>query len=239
MRAYDLHVHTTPFGGENSTEDTIDFAKRLGWSGIALCCLWGSEETLKQQNDLINKLKSKDFDIVKGVEIKPENPEELYNIVDRIRKKVELIVVRGGETEINKAALDMREVDMLAHPENQRNDSGIDLVLARAAADNQVLIELNFREILNSSRKTRVHILAHMRQNLRLAEKYGFPVAITSGAYSKWELRAPRELAAFGFNLGMQLEKSIQSFEPARVDLNRQKLDNNWIMPGVKVIENG
>ncbi len=235
MNAYDLHVHASPFGGESSVEDTIDFAKRLGWNGIAFCCFADSIEIIGQQRKIVDNLKTKDFDVVLGAEIKADGVEDLHSAIDRTRRKVEILIVSGGNLDVNRAALETNQVDMLSHPENQRNDSGIDLVMAKLAADNNVSIELNFREVLNSYRKVRVHVLSHMRHNLKLAKKFGFPVTITSGAYSKWELRAPRELAAFGINLGMRVEESFQSLSSARVDTNRQKLDQNWVVPGVKV----
>ncbi len=235
MEAYDLHVHASPFGGESSAEDMIDFAKRLGWSGIVFCCFADSVEIIEQQRRIVNSLKTKDFDVAMGVEIKANSGEELHSAIDRTRRKAEMLIVSGGSLDINRAALETNQVDMLSHPENQRNDSGIDLVMAKLAADNNVSIELNFREALNSYRKSRVHVLSHMRHNLKLAKKFGFPLAITSGAYSKWELRAPRELAAFGINLGMRVEETFQSLASSRVETNRQKSDQNWIVPGVKV----
>ncbi|MFH0889684.1 MAG: RNase P subunit p30 family protein [Candidatus Aenigmatarchaeota archaeon] len=237
MRAYDLHVHASPFGGENSAEEVVEFAKKLGWSGVALCCSPDSESFDKQLK-ILDSLKTSDFDVVKAVEIKAENLQEFYKTIDSVRKKVEIIVVSGGDIEVNKAAVETKEVDVLSHPERQRNDSGIDAVMAKTAADNQVHIELNFREVLNSYRKSRVHVLSHMRQNLKLSGKYGFPIAITSGAYSKWELRAPRELAAFGLNLGMHLDATFQSLAVQRLDINRQKLSKDWVMPGVTLVDN-
>lgn len=235
MRTYDLHVHASPFG-ESSAEDIVSLAKHFGWTGIALSCFPDSEEVVEAHSRLVDSLKTKDFDVVRAVEIKVETPNELGSMLDRVRKKAEIIIVRGGDAEINRAAVATNQVDILSHPETQRNDSGIDPIMAKAAADNNVCIELNFRQILNSYRKSRVHTLAHMRQNLKLANKYGFPIAITSGAYSKWELRAPRELAAFGVNIGMELEDSFRSLEALRIDANRQKLNQDWVMPGVTMV---
>ncbi len=238
MRAYDLHVHASPFGGENSAEEVVEFAKKLGWNGIAICCSPESEESLDTQLKSLEALKTADFDIVKAVEIKPANLQDFHKTIDMVRKKVEIIVVCGGDIEVNKAALETKEVDVLSHPEHQRNDSGIDAVMAKTAADNQVHIELNFHEVLNTYRKSRVHVLSHMRQNLKLSAKYGFPIAITSGAYSKWELRAPRELAAFGLNMGMHLDAAFLSLASQRLDANRQKLGRDWVMPGVTLVDN-
>ncbi|MBI3413631.1 MAG: hypothetical protein HY051_06180 [Candidatus Aenigmarchaeota archaeon] len=232
MRTYDLHVHASPFG-ESPVEDVVSLAKRLGWTGIALSCFPDTEKIIEEHGRLVDSLKTKDFDVVKAAEIKVNTPNELDKMLDRIRKKIELVIVRGGDVEVNRAAVSTNQVDVLSHPEMQRNDSGIDPVIAKAAADNAVCIELNFRQVLDSYRKSRVHTIAHMRQNLKLANKYGFPIAITSGAYSKWELRAPRELAAFGVGVGMKLEDAFKSLEALRIDANRQKLGRDWVMPGV------
>lgn len=236
MRTYDLHVHASP-SGESSAEDIVNLARRLGWSGIALSCFPDTEDTVHEHGKLVESLNTKEFDIVKAVEIKANTVNELHKTLDSVRRRVEIVIVRGGDIEINRAAVETNQVDLLSHPESQRNDSGIDQVMARSAADNNVCVELNFRQILNSYRKSRVHTLAHMRQNLKLAKKYGFPVAIASGAYSKWELRAPRELAAFGVGIGMELEESFKSLEANRIDTNRQKLNQDWVMPGVTIAD--
>lgn len=236
MRTYDLHIHASPFG-ESAVEDVVSLARRLGWSGIALSCFPDTDETLRKHGELVESLRTKELDIVKAVEIKANTVNELHKILGSVRKKAEIVIVRGGDIEVNRAAVETNQVDLLSHPEMQRNDSGIDQVMARSAADNNVCIELNFRQILNSYRKSRVHTIAHMRQNLKLANKYGFPVAITSGAYSKWELRAPRELAAFGVSIGMELEETFKCLEAGRVDTNRQKLNQDWVMPGVTIAD--
>ena len=236
MRTYDLHGHASPFG-ESSVEDVVSLARRLGWSGIALSCFPDTEEIVHEHGKLVESLRTKEFDIVKAVEIKVNTVNELHKIIDAVRRKTEIVIVRGGDVEVNRAAVETNQVDLLSHPESQRNDSGIDQIMARSAADSNVCIELNFRQILNSYRKSRVHTLAHMRQNLKLAKKYGFPIVITSGAYSKWELRAPRELAAFGVSLGMELEESFKFLEALRIDTNRQKLNQNWVMPGVTIAD--
>ncbi len=232
MRTYDLHIHTSP-SGESSAGDIIDFAKRLGWSGVALACFPDSYEIVNSHAKIVENLRTTDFDVVKAIEIKANTIDALHRALDAFRRKAEIVIVRGGNQEINRAAVETNQVDIISHPESQRNDSGIDQVMAKSAADNNVCVELNFRQILNSYRKTRVHIIAHMRQNIKLAKKYGFPVAITSGAYSKWELRAPRELAAFGVSIGMELEEAFKSLEANRIEVNRAKLSREWVMPGV------
>ncbi len=236
MRTYDLHTHANP-SGESSAEDMVNLAKHLGWSGMALSCFPDTDEAIQNHVKLVENLKTKDFDIVNAIEIKASTVNELHKTLDSVRRKFEIVIVRGGDAEVNRAAAETNQVDIIAHPEMQRNDSGIDQVMAKSAANNNVCIELNFRQILNLYRKSRVHTLAHMRQNLKLAKKYGFPVAITSGAYSKWELRAPRELAAFGISIGMSLEESFKSLEANKIDSNRLKLKDDWVMPGVTIAD--
>ncbi len=238
MKAFDLHVHTNQSIGENSLEDVIDFAKRLGWSGVAVCDVFENEDKLIKQKLLIDELRPKhDIDIAHGVEIRTDDANKIKPIVQKLRKNVELIIVRGGDLALNRAALETPEVDILSHPEFQRNDSGVDHVLAKLAADNQVCIELNFREALYSFRKSRAHILTHMRRNVALSKKFGFPVVVTSGAYSKWEMRGARELAAFGTMVGLELENAMNAVSGFRVERNRARLSGGWVMPGVEKVE--
>ncbi|MBI5060937.1 MAG: hypothetical protein HZB67_01340 [Candidatus Aenigmarchaeota archaeon] len=231
---YDLHVHTNLSVGENSLDETIDFCRKLGIEGVGIAKFFTTMDELKW--DIPEKY---ELDIVKVLVIKANTIEELEKNVRKTRNQAEVIIVHGGDYEINRAACESSYVDILAHPELGRKDSGLDHICMKAAQENNVAIEINFREILESYKKNRVYVLSSMRENIRLCKKYGTGVITSSGAYSKWGLRSGRELASIASVLGLELGEAIASVSTipeALVKNNREKLaDRKW--EGVTVVE--
>jgi ribonuclease P/MRP protein subunit RPP1 len=129
-----------------------------------------------------------------------------------------LIYVQGGSLKINRFALEIG-VDALISPEFGRRDSGLDHVLARLAAKNDVAIGFSLAPLLRANPYERANILKFMMRNWRLIEKYKVPRFLTSSAESFWEVRAPRDLASFGIAIGMEIPqaKASISFYPRKI----------------------
>jgi len=219
MDFYDLHVEIEDL---KEIDEVIEISKKLGYSGIGITLKYANLNDLKE----LKKIKS-EIDLVSCVEISAQGVKELKRKISKARKIVDIVIVSGGDYKINRAAAEDSRVDILSHPEYKRMDSGVDHIIARAAGENNVAIEINFHEILETFRKIRAHVLGHMRNNIHLALEYNVPIVITSSALNKWELRGPRELAAIGQAIGMSLEdsmKSVSDIPKGIVDENRRKL---------------
>ncbi|MBI2971579.1 MAG: hypothetical protein HYY37_04155 [Candidatus Aenigmarchaeota archaeon] len=215
---YDLHAHTTLSIGENSIEEMAAMAKRLGLSGIGVVRYHDTTEELPAIDGI---------DIISVIIIKAANADELAKVASNVRSTCEILMVHGGDYSVNRAACENPLIDVLCHPELGRKDSGLDHVCLKAAHDNNVAIEINFREILESYKRKRVYIMAGMKKNVRLAQKYGAPVITTSGAVSKYGMRSGRELAAITHLLGLELGDAIHStsaLPESIVRVNREKL---------------
>jgi ribonuclease P/MRP protein subunit RPP1 len=160
-------------------------------------------------------------------------------MVKKIRNKVEVLMVHGGDYDVNRAACENSMVDILCHPELGRKDSGLDHICMKSAEENRVAIEINFREILESYKRHRVYILSAMKRNIKLCKKYNTLIITTSGAVSKWNMRPGRELASVSHILGMELGEAIASVSTVPEELvktNREKLANKRF-EGVSVVE--
>ncbi|WP_456326840.1 Ribonuclease P protein component 3 [Palaeococcus sp. (in: euryarchaeotes)] len=144
---------------------------------------------------------------------KPSLIRELKN-----RKLRALLYVQGGNLKINRAALEAK-VDALISPELGRRDSGMDHILARMAARNDVAIGFSFSPLLRANPYERANMLRLMMRNWRLIEKYRAPRFLTSSAESIWEVRAPRDLMSFGIALGMEIPqaKASLTFFPQKI----------------------
>jgi ribonuclease P/MRP protein subunit RPP1 len=171
--------------------------------------------------------------------IKASNQNDLNSIIPKVRNKFEVVMVHGGDYDINRAACENSAVDVLCHPELGRKDSGLDHICIKSAQENNVAVEINFHEILGSSKKNRTYALSAMKRNVDLCRKYGAPVITTSGAVTKWGLRPGRDLSAILNILGMELGNAIDSTSVIPENIvkqNREKLSGKrW--EGVSVVD--
>jgi len=238
MQVFDLHVHSAFSGGESTLEELARTAKQLDYKGICLVFYYQD----KRQKDIIlaeiEKLRKQiNIEIYLGFEAR--TMKEL-KILSDIRKNFDILLARGGDLKMNRAAVETPEVDILTHPEFERNDSGLNQVLAKLAAKSNVAIEVNFREILTSTKKTRSKILSNIQNNIKLAKKFKAPIILCSGAISHWELRDPQVMVSMATQLGLELKEARESItkvpENILKKINERK-NEKWIMPGVKVIK--
>ena len=238
MKFFDFHVHSAFSEGESSLEELASMAKKLGYKGICFTAypLSKNEEgILKAEIERVKKAVG--IEIWLGYEAR--NLRELKKLAKR-RREFDVLLVRGGDIRLNRAACEMPEVDILTHPEFQRQDPGLDHVGIKLAAKNRVAIEINFREILFSTKRTRSLILKNIAQNVRLAKKYKAPIIICSGAISHWELRAPECLISMACQLGLELKEAKDALSKVPqeiIKLIKERKSKDWIMPGVKVVK--
>ena len=202
MTYYDLHVHTSLSIGENSVEDVAKMAKRLGLSGIGIVRYCPVTENLP---------KIEGVDLISSLMLKAAKPDELNNLAEKARSKAEVLMVHGGDYDINRDACENPLIDVLCHPELGRKDSGLDHICVRAAHDNNVAIEINFREVLESYKRNRIYVLSAMKKNIELCKKYETKIVSSSSAVTVWGMRSGRELAALTHLLGLDLGKSIET----------------------------
>jgi len=153
----------------------------------------------------------------KTIEDKLGIETELISVIDvslkelrtKINKTKGLIVVQGGDEKINRAALETKQVDVLLCPEkNSRNDlmfsrrSGLNQVLCKLAAQNDITIGFDFSYLLNSFGKEKAKILGRMKQNVKFCKKYKVKMIFSSFARNKYELRSDDFLNTFSRVLG-------------------------------------
>ena len=227
MNFYEYHVHP-----EIDLEGMVEILRKLGWSGACFVC--ESFEMIRETRKKLENIET-NLDIAFGYKIKTEKTNNIPKLARKFRKRVELILVHGGDIEINRKACETPEVDILAHPELGRNDSGLDYVMAKFAKENHVAIEFNFRSLLMSYKKSRSDVFARMLENAKLVKKYKTPFVITSGALEPWDARSPSEMTAFGKILGLNPRDIKANLSGARIEENRKRLSGKWVMPGVEV----
>ncbi|WP_297898482.1 ribonuclease P protein component 3 [Methanobrevibacter sp.] len=247
-----MNFHDLNLKGKNYKldKDLILNAYNLGWKYINLNY---SPENFKKAIDYKNELIEDINEIMKihnignkdgikfdfGVEINPKNQNELYKISKKYRNKSKYVTVLGGDLAVNRAACENRLIDVLSRPYfRNRSSCGINHVLAKEAVRNNVAIELCFNDILSSYLSYRAKTLAYFREIIKLYNKFKFPLIITSGASSIWEMKSPRDILAIFNQLGLSqedLELCLVDYPSNLVEFNNDR--ENMIVIGVKKID--
>ena len=226
---FDLHFH--------GDEEVIKEAERLGYSGVGLTRYFedfNSEffkrfDILESDSNIILK---------KCVEISCKHPEDLRRKVQKSRKKADVIIIRGGDLKVNRAACEDKRVDILSQPYRSRRDSGINHILARKAAENSVAIEINLKTLLKTSLRYRYRVLSQFRHVIELQRKFKFPLIITSNAISKYDLITPQDITALSKCFQMSFEESFDAISktPQKI-IEINDLRDSYVVEGVRIVE--
>ncbi len=237
MKFYDLHISA----GANTAEEFAKMAEKLGWDGFALADRFESVEKFKDfKAALAEEQKKTKVEIFPAVEIQVADPSDLKRALEKVRELALVVIVLGGNYKINRAACEDGRVDILAHPAFGRLDSGLDEACLQKAFENNVAVELNFREILNSFRRQRSQVLQNSALNLRLCEALKVKTILCSGAANVWEMRDPRQLIALAENLGLELGKGFAAASEAPqkiIEKNKAIFYGTRIGEGVELVK--
>lgn len=243
MKYYDLNLKGNSYIHD---KELILEAHRLGWDYFNL--LFSPEkyeEASEYKDDLIADLRDiltenprNKIGLEFGVEIKPRNQNDLHKISRKFRDKTKLISVLGCDLGINRAVCENRRIDVLSRPYFKQRSCGINHVLAKEAFENNVAIELCFNDILSSYLSYRAKIMAHFREIIKLHQKFKFPLIITTGSSSIWDIRSPRDISAVFKSLGLsyeELDNCFFDYPKSIVEFNEKRGD--MIVLGVKKID--
>lgn len=196
-----------------------------------LCLRDTSEEVSEKAEEIGWNATNSEFETVF---LEADDWGELKRKIGEERGDADVLVFRGGDEELNRKAAEDSRVDILLHPEKGRKDPGINHVVAKAAAENNVAIGFDFT-MLDGPEKTRSHILRHWSRNLMLCDKYGTPYIITTGAENRYDLRAPRDLASIIDSLGYDGKMAVSGF-PEKILERSERVDKDgFVRPGEKV----
>jgi ribonuclease P/MRP protein subunit RPP1 len=192
--------------------------KRYGYSGLAVIGHGTNEKTIFPE----------DFSIYRGVEIQAK-PSRVREEIRKYRESDHILIVEGGEEEINRAAVETEGLDILLHPLEFNN------VLAKAASENSVSIGFNLGLLIRLRGEARVRELKTMRINLKHARKYKLQLILTSDAHSIYDLRAPREMVAISSLFGMTEKEAVNAMSATPLNILRRK-SPNYIQEGIEII---
>ncbi|MEF8774516.1 MAG: RNase P subunit p30 family protein [Halobacteriales archaeon] len=171
--------------------------------------------------------------VVAGVEIRAGDPEAASGYLGNYREDHLLLALHGGTTALNRFGTAQDRLDVLAHPLD--GDGEFDHVMARAAADHGVRVEVNLGRVLRRDGGPRVQAIRDLRHFRKLIEQYDVPYVVSADPHSHLQLRAPRELVAVGSQIGFEpaeIETGLREWERV-VERNRERLSADFLEPGV------
>lgn len=173
------------------------------------------------------------IDVVSGVEIAVDRPEEAGRIVGDVRSESELVSVRGGSDRLNRFAVEQDRVDVLARP---TEGGDFNHVLAKKAVAHGTRVEFDLGPLLRSSGGRRVRALRDLRKLREIVNNYETPYVVTASSRSHLQLRAPRELVAVGEQAGFEpewLRDGLAEWGEIAAQ-NRRRLSEEFIAPGTE-----
>jgi ribonuclease P/MRP protein subunit RPP1 len=173
-------------------------------------------------------------DVVEGLEVRADDPEQASGYVGNYRRQVTLLALHGGTAALNRFAVEHPRVDVLAHP--MAGEGDFNHVLAKAARDNGVRVEFDFSPVLRATGGERVQALGDLRKLREVVEHYDAPYVVSADPFSHLQLRAPRELVALGEVVGFTREQMRAGLrEWGRLaERNRERRSETFIEPGVE-----
>ena len=250
MKFYDLNLR-----GQNYEKDLalIKEANKFGWDYLNLNYTYADfDESIQYLDDLNEELSNIDFNetyrikktnfdyakVSMGINILSSNSNEIRKITNKYREKSNYISCLGGDLKINRFVCENYKIDVLSRPYYKRRDSGMNHVLAKEAAKNNVAIELCFRDILNNHLRYRANVIASFKEILMFHRKFNFPLILTTDSKSLYDIRSTRDIVAFFKSIGFNDKEIYNGFYyyPKEIlDFNHER--KNMIVRGVKIIE--
>ncbi|UWG48369.1 RNase P/RNase MRP subunit p30 [Halanaeroarchaeum sp. HSR-CO] len=174
------------------------------------------------------------IDVVDGFEVRTTEKGVASGVIADRRRKTTVLMLRGGTPTMNRYAVETPAIDVLRDP--LRGDGDVNHVIVKAAARNDVHIEVNLGPVLRTSGGPRVQALRGLRKLRELLDHFDAPFVVSGGPETHLQVRGPRELLALGQQLGFD-EDQIRSGLEAWGDIattNRERLSEEYVAEGVR-----
>ncbi len=109
--------------------------------------------------------------------INTKNLAEARKLIDRAFNEKKQIIVQAQNPDFNRKILENKKVSILLSPELTEKDklkergSGINEILAKISAKNNISIGIDINDILKTQGKQRAILLAKIMQNIKLCKR--------------------------------------------------------------------
>ncbi|RQH03523.1 RNase P subunit p30 family protein [Natrarchaeobius oligotrophus] len=222
-------VHAHP-DGESTVARFAKTAADYGYEGVVV----RNHSSARASYDADRIGEEYGIDVVSGVEIRAENPQQASGAVGNFRTDETIVAVEGGTTALNRFAVENDKVDVLAGPMAREGD--VNHVVAKAAIDNGVRLEFDLGSVLRDHGGRRVRAIQDLGKLEEIVDYYDAPYVVSATPRSHLELRAPRELVALGETIGLSasfVEAGLEEWGML-AERNRCVQSDSFIEPGVE-----
>jgi ribonuclease P/MRP protein subunit RPP1 len=231
---FDLNIKGSSL--ENNVKMAAE-ASRYGWEHINFSYNQNDfHDALNLKDDLKEKL-GEDITFDYTLEIESTNINEIRKNVNKFRNNALCISVIGGDLKVNRAVLENIKIDVLSRPYLRRYDSGLNHILAKEAVNNNVAVELCFKDILKTYLAPRAKVISNFRDIYTLYRKFDFPLILSSRAESVFDIKTTYDFISVFKQTGLTDEEIDKSFMTAERILEFNRNRDNLIFKGVRRVD--
>lgn len=219
-------------------DEVIETLEDFGFKGA--CIFYDSKNFL--ENNLIEEFdelnESTKLNLYHGIVIDETNPQLLRKEVQRHYRKVDLIMANGGDNNLNRIICETPQIDIINHPYRNKRNSGLNHVLGKLLKENNISVNINFRDILEHRGFFRARIINQINQLLMLQRKYGFRCLLSSGSESFYDVKSPKSMLLLSQLLDMDMDyaKKCISCNPEEI-IENITVHKESIVQGVRIIK--
>jgi RNase P/RNase MRP subunit p30 len=235
----DLHLKISQ-KDTKSFQHTIQRAANFGYRYVST--VFSFEPSTEEIENLKVVCKGVGIEPVLRIDLCPRNENDLMNNLRRLRRKFDIICVFCDSKVISRQAAKDRRVDLLNFPNFDYRKRFFDRSEAELASNGLAALEIDVKPLLVFDGPVRTRFLSCLRREVAIAKTFGVPLIISSGVTEERFMRMPREMASLAhlFGLGVNEALDAVSVNPLAIVLrNREKLGNNFIAPGIRLVREG
>ena len=230
-RFVDLCINP-PLNNDETIGNISNLVKILGLTLVGI--IFDRNILQDRMNKIIEGFNELGIDVAKRIDLSPRTRIELLKDLRRLRGKYEIISVNCVNTKVSVVASRDRRVDIISIG-YRTPITNLRRMISRIT---DKPLEIKISEILNAS-IPRTVALRRLHEEIFIAERNKVPIIISSGARNHLMLRSPRDMAALGVLLGLDIDEALESVSKVPYSIikrNRDKLSAKWIAEGIQVI---
>ncbi|NHK32680.1 MAG: hypothetical protein FK730_15120 [Asgard group archaeon] len=207
-------------------------AKRLGIIGFAI---------FNQKYKIEPKEKGRSYHSVEHIsrfEINENQVESIRKTLPNKRHQYELISVRTTSAKVAQWVVKDNRVDILSIPYESLREL-ITQPLANVAANNKTFIELELNPLIFESKNNKSIYLRNIRRILSILLQENTPFILSCNVTNPYMFRTKRAIIALAKTIGIPdvIMKSNMDDFYNRIKLNREKLSDKMVAPGIWIID--
>lgn len=207
-------------------------AKRLGIIGFAI---FGHEYKIEPKD------KGRSYHSVEHIsrlEINENQVESIRKLLPNKRYQYELLSIRTTSAKVAQWVVKDNRVDILSIPYESLREL-ITQPLANVAAENKTFIELELNPLIFESKSNKSIYLRNIRRILSILLQENTPFILSCSVTNPYMFRTKRAIIALAKTIGIPdvIMKSNMDDFYNRIKLNREKLSDKIVAPGIWIID--